>query len=132
MPSRACWASSIGGCPPGSAVITEAFDLTAFGVRFVIHAVGPIWRGGTGEEHELLRGAYGKSLELSDTHDCKSIAFPSISTGVYGFPLESAAPIAVDACARFLETGPKNLRRVVFSLFDAGTLAVFQSALEAR
>ena len=122
----------VGGCPTGAAVITEAYDLEDRGVRFVIHAVGPVWHGGTGGEADLLRGAYAKSLELADTHDCKSVAFPSISTGVYGFPVDAAAPIAIDACAAFLQASPTNLERVVFSLFDENTLKVFSQALTNR
>jgi len=120
----------VGGCPTGSAVITEAYDLEERGVRFVIHAVGPVWKGGSKGEADLLRGAYEKSLELADTHDCQSVAFPSISTGVYGFPIASAAPIAIATAAAFLAAGPTNLGRVVFSLFDGGTLSAFSRALQ--
>lgn len=120
----------VGGCPTGSAVITEAYDLEDRGVRFVIHAVGPVYKGGTKGEADLLRGAYDKSLELADTHDCTSVAFPSISTGIYGYPVDSAAPIAIAAAAAFFEAGPANLTRIVFSLFDEGTLGVFSRALQ--
>ena len=120
----------VGGCPTGSAVITEAYDLEDRGVRFVVHAVGPVWKGGMGGEADLLRGAYDQSLHLADTPDCKSVAFPSISTGVYGFPIASAAPIAIAAAAACLEAGPANLQRVVFSLFDEGTLDAFSAALQ--
>ncbi len=119
----------VGGCPTGSAVITEAYDLEDRGVRFVIHAVGPVYKGGTRGEADLLRGAYDKSLELADTHDCRSVAFPSISTGVYGYPVDAAAPIAIAAAAGCLQADPANLERVVFSLFDEGTLKAFSRAL---
>lgn len=123
---------AIGSCPTGSAVISEAFDLEKNGVRFVIHAVGPIWGRSRGDDEALLRGAYTRSLELADSHDCESVAFPSISTGVYGFPIDRAAPIAIGAFADFLEACPAKLRRITASLFDDRTLAAFASALEAR
>lgn len=119
-----------GGCPTGSAVITGSFNLARRGVRHVIHAVGPIWRGGRQRERKLLAGAYQASLELAERNECRSLAFPSISTGVYGFPLEQAAPIALGTCRKFLDTGPVNLRLVVFALFDEQTLSVFSKALE--
>lgn len=119
----------IGGCPTGSAVITPAFDLEANGVRFVIHAVGPIWSGGHDGERDRLGSAYRKSLELAAGAECTSIAFPSISTGVYGFPIELAAPIAVRTAREFLESAPKHLERVVFVLFDPITYAELEKAL---
>ncbi len=127
---KACRA--IGGCDTGSAVITQAYELEERGVAYVIHAVGPVWRGGSSGEAELLKGAYSKSLELADTHECTSVAFPSISTGVYHFPLEQAAPIAVHEAATFAGQRPKHLKRIIFSLFDEKTLGVFSSALEAE
>ncbi len=123
---------AIGGCATGSAVITEAYDLTERGVRFVIHAVGPVWRGGQAGEPELLAGAYAQSLKLADSHDCRSLALPSISTGVYGFPVERAAPIAIEQCAAFLRGEPQQLQRVVLSLFDGETRQVFAQALAAQ
>lgn len=122
---------AIGACDTGSAVITMAYELEERGVLYVIHAVGPIWSGqDESAAHDLLRGAYAKSLELADTHDCKSVAFPSISTGIYRFPIEAAAPIAVGTCAEFLRAGPAKLERVTFSLFDEETLQAFAQALE--
>ncbi|RME20019.1 MAG: O-acetyl-ADP-ribose deacetylase [Deltaproteobacteria bacterium] len=120
----------IGGCPTGSAVITPAFDLEKKGVKHVIHAVGPVWRGGGKDERNLLSGAYRASLELADSNGCTSIAFPSISTGVYGYPVDQAAPVALETCKRFLEGNPDTLRRIVFSLFDDQTLATFEKAME--
>ncbi len=119
----------VGGCETGSAVITMAYDLQDRGVQYVIHAVGPIWRGGGQSEEALLAGAYAKSLELADTHECGSVAFPSISTGVYGFPIERAAPIAIAEFTKFLDAGPTRLRRIVASLFDARSLDAFEQAL---
>ncbi|MBQ5636921.1 MAG: O-acetyl-ADP-ribose deacetylase [Selenomonadales bacterium] len=79
---------SLNGCPTGEAKITRGYQLPA---KYVIHTPGPIWRGGTNREAELLSNSYRNSLELAVTHDCKTVAFPSISTGVYRFPLELAA-----------------------------------------
>lgn len=120
---------AIGRCPTGSAVITPAFDLSDNGVRHVVHAVGPIWGGGKSGESELLAGAYRTSLELADRNGCRSIAFPSISTGVYRFPIEQAAPVAVRTSAGFLQAGPRGLAKIIFSLFDGKTFAEFDKAL---
>ena len=103
----------IGHCPTGSAVITTAGKLPA---KYVIHAVGPIWRGGNSGEPELLRSAYEASLQLAQEYGLKSIAFPSISTGAYGFPIEKACPIAIKAVLDHL-AGETSLERVVFVLF---------------
>ena len=122
----------IGGCDTGSAVITMGYDLQDRGVQYVIHAVGPIWRGGEQNEEARLAEAYAKSLELADTHECQSVAFPSISTGVYGFPVERAAKIAITDFIKFLTAGPTHLRRIVASLFDARSLAAFEQALDRK
>lgn len=95
---RACRA--IGGCSTGEAVITDGFDLPA---RFVIHAVGPIWTGGNCGEEEQLRSCYRNALELACRHGCISIAFPLISSGIYGYPKEQALTVAVSAIRSFLE-----------------------------
>jgi len=118
----------IGSCPTGSAVMTPAFDLSAQGVRHVIHAVGPIWRGGNSNEEDLLTGAYTHSLELADQAGCKTIAFPSISTGVYGFPVKEATLIAVDATVAFLERAT-SIAEVRFVLFDSATFAAYAAAI---
>jgi O-acetyl-ADP-ribose deacetylase (regulator of RNase III) len=119
----------IGGCPTGSAVSTPAFDLESRGVRRVIHAVGPRWRDGNSGEHDLLRRAYQRSLELAEEAQAAIVAFPSISTGVYGFPVDQAAPLAVQTAATFLATAVQ-VREVRFALFDAGSLDHFRRALE--
>ena len=103
-----------GGCPTGEAVITGAGRLPA---RYVIHTVGPVWRGGKEGEPEALASCYRRSLELALQHGCRTIAFPNISTGVYGFPKPQAARIAVSTVATFL-TEHGEIDRVVFVCFD--------------
>lgn len=117
----------MGGTPTGTAVITPAFDLEVQGVRFVIHAVGPIWRGGDHDEAALLAGAYRQSLELAVQHGCSSVAFPAISTGVYGYPMPQAAEVALSTIRDFLTQRPELLVRVV--LYDGGTLNIFKRVL---
>lgn len=112
----------IGGCPTGQAVVTTAGRLPA---RFVIHAVGPVWRGGQHGEPELLRSAYANSLLRAEEQAVQSIAFPSISTGVYGFPIDLACPIAVSAALEHVRRGT-NLHRILFVLFSAGDYAVYR------
>ena len=115
---------AIGGTPTGSAVITPAFDLAAQGVRHVIHAVGPIWRGGDQGEAALLSGAYRQSLELAAAAGCQSISFPAISTGVYGYPLAEAAEVALSTIGAFLADHPDMQVRLV--LFDQGSFTAVQ------
>ncbi len=119
----------LSGCPTGSAVATPAFELEARGVRRVIHAVGPIWRGGQRGEPDQLRGAYWTSMNLARDADLGSIAFPAISAGVYGYPLKGAARVAVQSALDFLRDEPGDLRRVTFVLFDQRTLDAFEEAL---
>lgn len=116
---------AIGGCPTGSAVITPGFDLPA---RHVIHAVGPVWSGGQAGEDAALASCYEQSLRLAVDHGLESVAFPAISTGIFGFPLDRAARIAVSTVSRFLATHPQ-LKRVVLVCFDARAAGVFQAAL---
>ena len=120
---------AIGGTPTGTAVITPAFGLEAQGVRFVIHAVGPIWRGGERGEAELLAGAYRESLRLAVENGCDSVAFPAISTGVYGYPLEGAAEVALRTVRAFLRNHPDLTVRVV--LYSSGARSVFGRVLKA-
>jgi O-acetyl-ADP-ribose deacetylase (regulator of RNase III) len=112
------------GCPTGSAKITKGYGLPA---KWVIHTVGPIWRGGTQGEDGLLAGCYQKSLELAVVTGIKSIAFPSISTGAYGFPVERASKIASDEIQAFLA---KNdfIERVLMICFDSKTLQAYREA----
>ena len=118
---------AIGGTPTGTAVITPAFRLAGQGVQYVIHAVGPVWRGGQAGEAALLAGAYRRSLELAVEHGCDSLAFPAISTGVYGYPLDRAAEVALREIGAFLQNHPALHVRLV--LYDAGSLHVVQRTL---
>jgi len=111
----------IGHCPTGSAVVTGAGMLQA---RYVIHAVGPVYRDGRAGEAELLRSCYRVSLQLAAERDAKSVAFPAISTGVYGYPMEEAAEIAIGEVQGFLET-PGPIEEVRFVLFDQKALQTF-------
>lgn len=112
-----------GGCPVGKAVITTAGNLPA---RYVIHTVGPVWRGGGEGEARLLRNCYLRSLELAEAHDCKTIAFPNISTGGYGYPRESAALVAVQAVKEYLDFGTSNIEEVLFVCFDEQNYSIYQ------
>jgi len=114
------------GCPIGSAVISGGGELPA---RHVIHAVGPVWRGGRSGEAELLAGAYRRSLELALEHELASIAFPSLSTGAYGYPIDLASRLALGTTLDFVR---QNLRPelIRFVLFDAGTYGAFAAALQ--
>ena len=116
----------LGECPTGEARITGAGRLAA---RYIIHAVGPIWDGGDKGEAELLASAYRASLALAEEHGVRSIAFPSISTGAYGYPEAEAARIALRTVLDHLRGG-SNLREVTFVLFTGDTLATYQGALE--
>ncbi|MCK4304509.1 MAG: O-acetyl-ADP-ribose deacetylase [Candidatus Eisenbacteria sp.] len=117
----------IGGCPTGKAVATTGGKLAA---RWVIHAVGPIWRGGGQEEAALLASAYRESLNLLVSLGGSSIAFPSISTGVYGYPLEEASVIALDTILRFLRREPR-VTHVKMVLFGERTFHAYQRALKS-
>src|SRR4051812_1820068 len=115
----------IGGCPTGEARITPGFRLRA---RHVIHTVGPVWGGGTRGEPALLRGCYERSLALAVEHGLRSIAFPSISTGAYRFPIARAARIAVDT-VRAHAASPAPLALVRFVCFSPGDLALYEELL---
>lgn len=115
----------LGGCEPGGAKITSGGDLPA---DYVIHAVGPIWHGGGQGEAQLLASAYRRSLELASAQGLKTIAFPSLSTGVYGYPIEKAAKIALSAIRDYV-VGHPGIERVTVVLFTASDLAVYRAEL---
>ena len=118
----------LGGCMPGEAKATTAGDLPA---RYVFHAVGPVWRGGAEGEPDLLASCHRRAIELAAEHACASLAFPAISTGAYGYPVELAAPVAIRATRAALAASPTvELARFVFR--DERTLAPYRAVLEAR
>ena len=114
---------TLGGTPPGTAKMTAGYDLPA---RHVIHAVGPVWRGGGAGEDETLASAYRRSLELAATAGLDTIAFPSISTGIYGFPIERATRIA-HATTRDWLAAHEHPRRVILCVYSEGDLGVHES-----
>ncbi|MEV0942076.1 O-acetyl-ADP-ribose deacetylase [Micromonospora wenchangensis] len=117
---------AIGPCPPGDAMPTPAFDLDP-PVRHVIHTVGPVWEGGGHGEDEILASCYRRSLQVADELDARTVAFPAIATGVYGFPAERAARIAVAT----LRSTPTNVHRVRLVAFDDDTRDHLHAALTA-
>jgi len=117
-----------GGCPTGSAVITTAGNLPA---RYVIHTAGPRWRGGSKDEAQLLASCYRSCLELARSEGLRTIAFPSISTGIYGYPIDEAAAVAVATVRRELERFPDSFDIVRFVLFPPADLATYQAAAQA-
>jgi O-acetyl-ADP-ribose deacetylase (regulator of RNase III) len=116
----------LGGCETGEAKITKGYELPA---RFIIHTVGPVWHGGKSREETLLASCYRNSLTCAQTHHLKTIAFPSISTGAYRFPIRKAAAIAVGTVRRFLEENPEVFEKVIFVLFSEQDLEVYQNIL---
>lgn len=121
---RAC--RLLDGCETGDAKITGGYDLPA---RFVIHAVGPVWRGGNDGEPGQLASCYRRSLELAADNGVESIAFPSISTGIYGYPVEPAAEVAVRTVRATLERRPAGVVDVTFCCFSAADLDVYRRVL---
>lgn len=117
----------LSGCKTGDAKLTRGYRLPA---RFVIHTVGPVWRGGASGEPELLASCYRKSMEIAGQHGVRSIAFPSISTGIYGYPIELAAPIAV-ATVRAALAASASVQGATFCCFSDADLAVYEAALAA-
>ena len=115
-----------GGCPTGSAVVTGAGKLPA---RFVFHAVGPVYGDGRHGEPELLASCYRTCLELAEQNDAKTVSFPSISTGVYGYPLEAAARIAIQRVAEFLRRPECKIERVTLVVFGAEALVTCRRVL---
>ena len=117
---------TLGGCPAGEARITRGYDLPA---RHVIHTVGPVWHGGREGEDALLASCYRRSLEVAIANGCRSVAFPAISTGVYRFPADRAARIAVAAVRAFTEDRPQ-IEEVVFCCFGKESADLHRQALE--
>ena len=116
---------TLGGCPTGEARITDGFDLPA---RYVIHTVGPVWHGGRMDEADLLAACYRHSLQLAAEHGVRSIAFPAISTGVYGYPLREATRIAVNTVREITEN-PAMPQEVIFCCFSAHDLAIYDATM---
>jgi len=116
----------LGGCEVGEAKLTSGYRLPA---RFVIHTVGPIWRGGAQGEPDLLAACYRSALELAAVHGVQSIAFPGISTGVYGYPVNLAARVAVETVSSCL-VRRADFRKVVFCCFSKGDHAVYEGLLQ--
>lgn len=114
----------LGGCPTGEARLTKGYDLPA---SYVIHTVGPIWRGGQHGEADLLASCYRSCIRLAAQHAIQSIAFPSISTGIYGFPIDRASPIAVATVRESLAIAP-GITHVRFVCYDAHTFSSYQQA----
>ncbi|HCX73662.1 MAG TPA: O-acetyl-ADP-ribose deacetylase [Candidatus Cloacimonas sp.] len=117
---------TLGGCQTGEAKLTKGYNLAA---KFVIHTVGPVWRGGNNREAEILANCYRNSLQLAVQNEVKTIAFPAISTGVYGFPKQKAAQIALREVANFLKNN-KQLKQVIFVCFDNENYQIYQQGLD--
>ena len=116
----------LGGCKTGDAKLTKGYRLPA---RFIIHTVGPVWRGGGSGEPELLASCYRRSMALAAAHGVRSIAFPGISTGIYGYPVEPAARLAVSTVREALADAASPVEEVVFCCFSAGDLAIYEAVL---
>jgi O-acetyl-ADP-ribose deacetylase (regulator of RNase III) len=114
------------GCPTGEARITPGFKLSA---KFIIHTVGPVWRGGDRNEDNLLASCYKNSLKLAVENEIKTIAFPAISTGIYSFPLERASRIAITETINFLKTNA-SIEKVTFVCYDSETFNVYKKEIE--
>ena len=117
----------LGGCKTGDARLTRGHRLPA---RHVIHTVGPVWHGGTRGEPALLASCYRRSIELAAAHQIRTLAFPSISTGVYGYPIELAARVAVDTVRSVIQEFAQ-IEEVVFCCFSAGDLLIYEKALSS-
>ena len=119
----------LNGCRTGEAKLTPGFQLKA---AYVIHTVGPVWRGGTHGEADLLASCYQKSLELADANGAiRTLAFPAISTGIYGYPLRQAAKIAVGTVKAYVENYPQTIiTEIIFVCFDDATLAAYEQTFK--
>lgn len=119
---------TLGGCETGEAKITKGYNLPA---KYIIHTVGPVWRGGTSGEAQWLANCYENTLQLAREYDCQSIAFPAISTGVYGYPLAEATDIAVQTVDAFSQTHDAPIE-VIFCCYPESVAEAYRSALKAR
>jgi len=117
----------LGGCGTGDAKITPGFNARA---RYIIHAVGPVWSGGNRKESDLLASCYRRSLELATEHKIRTLAFPGISTGVYGFPVQLAAPIAIASVRDFVPS-MRSLEEVIFCCFSREDFALYERLLNS-
>ena len=126
-PERLAECRTLGGCKTGEAKITKGYKLPA---KYVIHTPGPVWHGGSRGEPELLRSCYRSCLELASENGCKTVDFPSISTGVYHFPLDKASQIAIKAISEYLFEHPE-IERVRMVCFDERTKEYYENALES-
>ena len=122
--TKAC--SAIGGCETGNAVITPGFKLSA---KYIIHAVGPVWSGGTQNEPKLLYSAYKQSLLLAKEYDCHSIGFPLISAGIFGYPKERAWRKAIQACNDFVNDNPDYQIDIIFAVLDDEIKAIGEKTI---
>ncbi len=118
---------TLGGCPTGQAKITRGYNLLA---KWVIHTVGPVWNYGKSGEAELLADCYRNSLALATQHNLTTLAFPSISTGAFGYPVKSAARVAIATTRQFLAEHETSLQAITWVCFDPTTLAAYQKALD--
>ena len=118
----------LGGCKTGQAKVTKGYRLPA---EWIIHTVGPVWRGGDNGEPDLLADCYRNSLQRAREIGARSVAFPAISTGIYGYPVEKAAALAVSAVREVVVANPEAFDRVLLVCFGAGARSVFQRALDA-
>ena len=117
------------GCPAGEARVTGGYRLPG---RYIIHTVGPVWRGGEKKEAEVLAACYRNSLEVAAGKRVTSIAFPAISTGIYGYPKKEAATVAVHTVRSYLEEHPGRIEKVVFVLFDDESLQIYKELMKRR
>jgi O-acetyl-ADP-ribose deacetylase (regulator of RNase III) len=117
---------SLGGCLTGEAKITRGYNLPA---KFVIHTVGPVWKGGNNNEEELLARCYRNCLRIAENMKLKSLAFPNISTGVYGFPKEQAASVAIREVKDFTRK-ERKIEKIIFAIFDTENLKIYKELLD--
>ena len=117
---------TLNGCETGNSKITQGYKLNA---KHIIHTVGPVWKGGSSNEKELLKSCYTTSLKLAVENNIKTIAFPNISTGIYGFPKEKAAKIAINTVKEFIENN-ENIKEVIFVVFEYVNYELYNKLLE--